>query len=215
MAGKSWWPSHEPPRAREESRHPPHRASQWKYGREGGGKCYKLTQQWQIQGRDPPYFETKRKKNLLYDCPPPPYLGVWMTRIHPPSLSEGLDLPLLSHHDCETPWQSNRINKYNAHKLPKHTNARTLKINLSKRNNALEAATKWPKTTKHQNAKSTLEHATMHTTVRTRGILVRAHLITLLASKIRLKLLVVNSVKLHLRWKAQFLKSWRILWGLG
>ena len=164
MAGKSWWPSHEPPRAREESRHSPHGASQWKYGREGGGKCYKLTQQWQIQGRDPPYFETKRKKNLFYDCPPPPYLGVWMTGIHPPSLSEGLDLPLLSGSSL---------------------------------------------------LKSTLEHATMHTTVRTRGILVRAHLITLLASKIRLKLLVVNSVKLHLRWKAQFLKSWRILWGLG
>ena len=82
--------------------------------------------------------------------------------------------------------------------MPKHTNARTLKMNSSKKNNVLETAIKWPKMPKHQNAKSTLEHATVHTTARACGILVHAHLITLLASRIRLKLLVVNSVKLHL-----------------
>ena len=83
--------------------------------------------------------------------------------------------------------------------MPEHTNARTLKMNSSKKNNILETAIKWPKMPKHQNAKSTLEHATVHTTARAGGILVHAHLITLLASRIRLiKLLVVNSVKLHL-----------------
>ena len=82
--------------------------------------------------------------------------------------------------------------------MPKHTNARTLKMNSSKKNNVLETAIKWPKMPKHQTAKSTLEHATVHTTARAHGILVHAHLITLLGSKIRLKLLVVNSVKLHL-----------------
>ena len=78
--------------------------------------------------------------------------------------------------------------------MPKHTNARMLKMNSSKKNNVLETAIK----SKHQTAKSTLEHATVHTTARAHGILVHAHLITLLGSKIRLKLLVVNSVKLHL-----------------
>jgi len=46
--------------------------------------------------------------------------------------------------------------------------------------------------------KNALEHATTHTTTRARGILGQAHLTTLLASKIRLALLVVTSVKLHL-----------------
>ena len=82
--------------------------------------------------------------------------------------------------------------------MPKHTDARTLKMNSSEMNNVLETAIKWPKMPKHQDAKSTLEHATVHTTARACGILVHAHLITLLASRIRLKLLVVNSVKLHL-----------------
>jgi len=38
----------------------------------------------------------------------------------------------------------------------------------------------------------------MHTTPRAHGILVHAHLAILIASKIRLALLVINSVKLHL-----------------
>ena len=41
-------------------------------------------------------------------------------------------------------------------------------------------------------------YARMHTTARACGILLYAHLATLLACKIRLVLLVVNSVKLHL-----------------
>ena len=51
--------------------------------------------QWPLQGRAcPPLFldqtEAQRaKKTLFWDCPPPPYLRVWMTR--PSSLSEGLD----------------------------------------------------------------------------------------------------------------------------
>lgn len=59
----------------------------------------------------------------------------------------------------------------------------------------METAIKWPKMPKHQNAKNTLEHASTHTTARAHGILVHAHLITLLASNLRLKILVVNSVK--------------------
>ena len=46
--------------------------------------------------------------------------------------------------------------------------------------------------------KNALEHATTKTTTRAHGILGQAHLTTLLASKIRLALLVVTSVKLHL-----------------
>ena len=48
-----------------------------------------------------------------------------------------------------------------------------------------------------QNAENTLESATTHTRARACGILVHLHLTTLLASKIRLAHLVVNSVKLH------------------
>ena len=54
--------------------------------------------QWPLQGRAcPPLFldqtEAQRaKKMFFWDCPPPPYLRVWMTR--PSSLSEGLDPPL-------------------------------------------------------------------------------------------------------------------------
>ena len=62
----------------------------------------------------------------------------------------------------------------------------------------METAIKWPNTPKHQNAKNTPENATKHSTARACGIMVHAHLTIQLASKIRLKLLVVNSVKLHL-----------------
>jgi len=53
---------------------------------------------------------------------------------------------------------------------------------------------------KARNLKNALEHATMYTTARARGILVHVYqyLATPLASKIRLVLLVVNSVRSHL-----------------
>ena len=51
-----------------------------------------------------------------------------------------------------------------------------------------------------KNLKNVLEHATMYTTARACGILVHVYqyLATPLASKIRLVLLVVNSVRSHL-----------------
>ena len=50
----------------------------------------------------------------------------------------------------------------------------------------------------HQNTENALESATTHTRAREHGILVHSHLTTPLASKIRLVILVVNSVKLYL-----------------
>ena len=52
--------------------------------------------QWRIKGGGPPLFfdqtEARRVEKNVFETAPPPYLKVW---IPPPSLSEGLDLPLL------------------------------------------------------------------------------------------------------------------------
>ena len=55
------------------------------------------------QGGCPPphHFLTKMrpeglKKFFVETVPPPPYLRVWMTAPNPPTLSEGLDPPLLT-----------------------------------------------------------------------------------------------------------------------
>ena len=55
--------------------------------------------QWPLQGRAwPPLFldqteALRAKKTFFWDCPPLPYLRVWMTR--PSPLSEGLDPPIV------------------------------------------------------------------------------------------------------------------------
>lgn len=80
-------------------------------------------------------------------------------------------------------------------------NARMLKTIASKKNIALENdKKKWPNTQKARNLKNALEHATTYIAARACGILVHVYwyLITPLASKIRLALLVVNSVNFHL-----------------
>ena len=63
------------------------------------GFPYRVRDQWRIRGRGPggpaPLFldqtEVRRAEKKIWDCPPPPYLRVWMTG---PPFSEGLYQPV-------------------------------------------------------------------------------------------------------------------------
>ena len=171
MAGNSWQPSHEPP---QKSRHPSHRASQWKEERRGGDHYNYYQGTWDIHELLLNYWQpapkSRGRRPLLWlatlgnpAMSPPKKAGTH----HTEQASEkrkgggGTTIIILSPHDCETPINAQQ----NCPKTPKPQNA------LTQLNIHCVLYT--------QNSKSMWEPSWS-------------------MSKITLALLVVNSVKLHL-----------------